>query len=131
MNMIKTADTLLSDMYKDAHGFRPRGVYPAEMTEAEYRAEVAHLQQVIDDEEARLKEVGMEALVEFERHITAMINMGAGDRETALRWFADSLGHEDYRELKFNLGYELQYKLGIHWDDVHELTAEILAAVGH
>ena len=47
------------DMYKDAHGVRPRGIDTSSWTEQDFEREFEYLQQVIDQEyKARREEIG-------------------------------------------------------------------------
>jgi hypothetical protein len=78
------------DMYKDAHGIRPRGIDTSNWTEEDFRKEFQYLGKVIDanfEEEQRMQAIAIE---KFEKHVTNTICMGARDRETALRWIMDA-----------------------------------------
>ena len=78
------------DMYKDAHGVRPRGIDTSSWTEEDFRKEFQYLGKVIDanfEEEQRMQAIAIE---KFEKHVTNTICMGARDRETALRWIMDA-----------------------------------------
>jgi len=97
---------IYSDFYKDAYGFRPRGVNYHEFTLAELKADFDSFREVCDENERAEKEANERASVAFESRIQSVIDMGAGDRETALRWIMDS-----YEEHDFDYGTE-----GIIWD---------------
>ena len=87
------------DAYKDAHGFRPRHIDVAAMTEAELEAELEYLGETIDhNEKIRLEDEARAAVV-FEARVAELIAVGAGDRATALRWIHDaegSMGDDEY-----------------------------------
>lgn len=99
-------EILLSEysvLYKDARGFRPRGIQEHLDTET--------LRLMIDDmyaeaaaaaEHARREE--QEAVIHFEARLETIIASGAGDRETAIRWLLDGEGTTDLRELEWSLG---------------------------
>lgn len=83
------AEELFSDFHKDAYGFRPRGhefytATPARKQEIWDNVQQAFLQRQVEEakEEAR-------ALREFETEIASIIEAGAGDRTTALRWMTE------------------------------------------
>lgn len=85
------------DMYKDAHGVRPRGINTSSWTEEDFIKEFDYLGKVIEEQAAARKEAEKGAVRDFEARIGEMINLGANDRETALRWIheADGSGGDD------------------------------------
>ena len=98
------------DMYKDAHGIRPRGIDTSAWTEEDFRKEFEYLGQLItEQEEARIEAEHM-AGVKFEQRIVNLMCMGAGDRETALRWIheAEGTGGDD-EYLCWTLGLSYGY----------------------
>lgn len=90
MTVLEQMQCQFWDMYKDAHGVRPRGIDTSTWTEEDFRKEFEYLGQVIDREEALRREAEAEAVAKFEQHVVNTICMGAGDRETALRWIMDA-----------------------------------------
>jgi hypothetical protein len=110
MSDLEQAQCQYWDMYKDAHGFRPRHVDTSGWTLAEFRAEFADLGQIINREEAQRQVAEKEAIEKFEKHVTDTICMGARDRETALRWIMDaSNANGDWEYLCYDLGLPYQY----------------------
>jgi hypothetical protein len=98
------------DMYKDAHGIRPRGIDTSAWTEEDFRKEFEYLGQLItEQEEARIEAEHM-ASVKFEQRIVNLMCMGASDRETALRWIheAEGTGGDD-EYLCWTLGLSYGY----------------------
>ena len=89
-------ESTISDVHKEAYGFRPRGYNFSEMPLDELRAlydrwaEAAR--QAFDEERAR-EEAAVE---EFENRIESLIEMGAGDRDTAIRWFLDGMELDEF-----------------------------------
>jgi len=84
---------LYSDLYKDVHGFRPRGAaYHAwvGMSDAQKQAHwddlVAQLESL--EEEAKRKQEA--AIIRFEERITNTLAIGARDRKAALQWIYDA-----------------------------------------
>ena len=86
-------ENTLSDLHKDARGFRPRSEsFWNEWSTATNKGKqsiwdglCAELDRTIADE----KEAEATALVAFETEVEAFIYYGAGNRETALRWMID------------------------------------------
>lgn len=90
MTKLEQAQCIYWDMYKDAHGFRPRGVDTSNWTLEQFEEEFKYLGKLIDEEEANRRASEAVAIEKFEKHVTNTIAMGAGDRETALRWIMDA-----------------------------------------
>ena len=80
------------DMYKDAYGFRPRGVDTDNWTVEQYIQEFDHLEQVIQQRISEQREEQADAALRFEDRVLQLIGLGAGNRETALRWIDDADG---------------------------------------
>jgi len=118
MTMIHFADTMLSDMYKDAYGCRPRGLYPDLMTEEYVNEQYRQLEIVICDEMAREARRELRAQREFETRIARyMLDFGI-DRATALRWEWEADGEEP------DLGY-WAYQMGFSYSLVPTYLAEL------
>lgn len=104
------------DMYKDAHGFRPRHMWEAlqTMTEAEIEADLDRLQIIITDN-SRLRDIQEKAAAErLELRILGLIDIGAGDRATALRWIHEAEGSNgDNEYLCYLLGVRYHYFDGV------------------
>ena len=110
MSDLEQAQCIYWDMYKDAHGVRPRGIDTSTWTLQDFQLEFASLQEVIVREEAQRKVAEKEAVDKFEQHVTNTICMGARDRETALRWIMDaSNANGDWEYLCYDLGLPYQY----------------------
>lgn len=78
-----------SDMHKDAYGFRPRFDY-SDWSLADFETEFEYLgyliQRRIDDDNAAYDA----AALRMESLIQNTIALGAGSRETAIRWLMDA-----------------------------------------
>jgi len=110
MSDLEQAQCIYWDMYKDAHGVRPRGIDTSTWTLQDFQLEFASLQEVIVREEANRQVAEKEAIAKFEQHVTNTICMGARDRETALRWIMDaSNANGDWEYLCYDLGLPYQY----------------------
>ena len=81
---------MISDTYKDAYGQRPRLQRYAEYSDKELGFELDELNLVckaqVEEDERR----DAEEKAAYEHSIELAIIMGAGDRETAIRWIDES-----------------------------------------
>jgi len=100
-------EQIFSDFHKDAYGFRPRG--------HEFYTATADRKQEIWDSVGRAFDIRQEeeaeeearALREFTSSLESVIEAGAGDRTTALRWMTDGdtfHGRLDVERWVFNRG---------------------------
>ena len=80
----------ISDAHKDAYGFRPRGFNYSEWSIADLEAEADRLSEAVTRaiEANELEE--NRAVEAFEQSVQNTIDMGAGNRATALRWLTDA-----------------------------------------
>lgn len=82
------------DAYKDAYGIRPRHINLSEMTEDELEKELVTLGEIIGRQELNRVLREAEAARKFEERILSVIETGAKDRETALRWIMEGAGYD-------------------------------------
>lgn len=91
--------SIISDVYKDAYGFRPRGLYTTHTVE-ELRFTLKELSKAADAQMELEREREAACAVAFEKRISDLIATGAGNRETAIRWdkstWADGDGNIDH-----------------------------------
>ena len=80
------------DMYKEAHGFRPRHIRLDLCTEAELEQDLDRLQSIIADNELLRKAAEEKAAHAFEIRVQSILACGAKDREMALRWIHEAEG---------------------------------------
>ena len=110
---------LYSDFFKDTYGFRPRNdnFYHPDTTDDQRQDMWDSLLEShrieMDHEKAREQK----SIVEFDKLIQKTISLGAGDRETAIRWISQSVGDDDP-------GY-ICYSLGIPYSFENEITLAI------
>jgi len=76
----------ISDLYKDVHGFRPRTWDFNAMSFEELTDFVNSLSEQAEEQDRQEKEWAEICLVEFKKSLQNVIDSGAGDRKTALRW---------------------------------------------
>jgi hypothetical protein len=80
------------DMYKEAHGFRPRHIRLDLCTEAELEQDLDRLQMIIADNDLQRKAAEEKAEHAFEMRVLSIMACGAKDREMALRWIHEAEG---------------------------------------
>lgn len=93
------------DLHKSVHGIKARWIYGAGYTEAQMEDMLARLQR--DAEEVWKQEAAREAIADaaFITAINKMVELGAGDQKTAIKWLHDA--HDtggDNRYLGFEFG---------------------------
>lgn len=96
--------SIMSDMHKDAYGFRPRNINYSAMTDEQLEAELNEYQEIIKrdlEEEAIMLE---KDLKEFDELVEKTINMGAGNRETAIRWIVEGADDWDAEAIVWRMG---------------------------
>jgi len=102
------------DMYKDAHGFRPRGVDTSAWTLADFEKEFEYLGKVIEREEELRKDSEARAGHEFEMRMQDLLRSGAKDRAMALRWIHEAEGSDgDDEYLCYLVGLPYGYFKGV------------------
>ena len=117
----------ISDLYKDVYGIRPRGYNFNEWSDDELEAYTDQLiAQLKENEE--LERLQEEADVKsFEEQVQKTIEIGAGDRKTALRWLFSS---EEYDQGEYVTDWDVDgflYRKGIvHSDLGKEVKKELL-----
>lgn len=90
MTRTEQLQSIFWDMYKDAHGIRPRHVDTTTWTEADFVVEFDYLQHVIIREN-QLREIHeAQAIQRFENQIIQLITTGAKTREQAIAWMHDA-----------------------------------------
>ena len=97
------ADTV-SDLHKDAHGFRPSGGWWMMWEEASDLRRQEIWDDLCEDLSrevvARVSEEA-QALSAFEAQIADNIDLGSSDRETAIRWIVESLNLGGYSTAEY------------------------------
>ena len=114
MNYTFDIDTL-SDLHKDARGFRPRSeAFWATFATADADGKQAIWDGLIKEmEDRQSEELAAEhrALANFEARIAEYVALGASDRETAIRWILQAEGLDN----EYDAGY-ICYCLGLSYD---------------
>lgn len=110
-------EDILSDLHKDARGFRPRmdfwGHWRASSSEekqAIWDGLVVELEQSIAEENA----AKAKAWADLEARVADLMSHGANDEQTALRWIVDSLNPSE-QDLWYG-GEWVCWSLGLGFD---------------
>ena len=80
---------IYSDMHKDAYGFRPRGEWTNMSTEA-LISDMEYFGKLIDASVAEEAIAEAKAVEALEARLASLIEMGAQNRATAMRWELES-----------------------------------------
>ena len=110
MSDLEQASATWWDMYKDAYGFRPRGVDTSDWTLDLFRKEMDYLQEIIERNHAQRLIEEDAASHDFEMRVADLLRSGAKDREMALRWIHEAEGSNgDDEYLCFLVGLPYGY----------------------
>ena len=129
MNNFDRSEVLsfISDLYKDVNGVRPRFYNFNEWSDNELEIFTDQLiaQLKENEEKERLQEIA--DVKSFEIQVQKTIDLGAGDRKTALRWLFSS---EEYDQGEYVTDWDVDgflYRKGIvHSDLGQEVKKELL-----
>jgi hypothetical protein len=107
------SDDLISDLHKDAHGYRPREhfwSFWSDATDAEKQAEWDELLIAMDNRNQQYIIDQNNAITAFELLVTNTINNGAMGRQQAISWLMDANGTTgDYEYFCFQHGLPYSY----------------------
>ena len=107
-------ETDVYEMHKEAYGVKGRHYNFAEMSDDDLKKEFEHLCEVAKREREIEKRYEEEAYKKFENNITKTIELGAGDRETAIKWILEGEGLDNEKDTSYicyclGLGYDKEY----------------------
>ena len=109
LSELEQAQSIYWDMYKDAHGVRPRGVDTSHWTLSDFEAEFKDLGQTIDREEVARKEAEARAIVDFENRVQNLMHTGT-NRERVIAWLMDAeSANGDFEYFCFTQGLPYGY----------------------
>lgn len=113
---------IYSDCYKDAFGIRPRGNYPE--TVEEYEKDMELFCSMIDERNEEDRVISLNAQKRIEQAIDKVIDSGAGDRATALRWMFDhcrwddgELNYQEFEHEFWDEGVAFDICRDIYWPE--------------
>jgi hypothetical protein len=110
MTRTEELQSIFWDLYKEAHGFRPRHVDTTGWTEEQFNVEFNEL-STIAELNCRQRQADEEtAAHKFEMRVQSVIACGAKDREMALRWIHEAEGSNgDNEYLCYLVGLPYRY----------------------
>lgn len=88
--------SIIWDVAKDATGIRPRWIDFENSTIAELEDTLKLYSNMAEEQAEEDAKVEAAAVAEYEQEIQAFIEMGAGDRETAVRWYVEAWTADRY-----------------------------------
>jgi len=107
---LEQAQATFSDMYKDAHGIRPRHIDTSTWTLADFDREFAELVEIMKANDIQQGIEEAKAIEKFERRCAELISIGAKDMAMAMRWIHEAEGTDgDNDYLAWTLGLPYQY----------------------
>jgi len=80
----------ISDVHKDAYGFRPRGRYGDDWTVEELKEELDRLVDYANEVHEQEQIAAEKAADAFDEQIIAVQASGAGNREQAIKWLVEA-----------------------------------------
>lgn len=88
---LESLQNIFSDIHKDVYGYRPRSCSEAQWSSEEWlESEIKYLDIQLKEQMLSEREEELIRIKEFEVVLTNLINSGAGNRKTAVRWFLDA-----------------------------------------
>lgn len=103
-------ESIFWDMYKDAHGIRPRGISTHLWDEDQFNREFDRLKMITIANELLRKAEEEKAAHDFEQRVQSILACGAKDREMALRWIHEAEGSNgDDEYLCYMVGLPYRY----------------------
>ena len=106
-------ETILSDLFKDAYGFRPRENFWNTWKSADNDRKQRIWDELLRSLDFALDEAKAQeayAIEQYELQLAQILDTGAGDRQTAIRWLVESITDEFDRQ--YGAGF-VCYKLGL------------------
>jgi len=109
LSVLEQLQSIYWDAYKDAYGFRPRGIDTSTWSVQDFEAELASLGEVADRAHAERLASEAEAAEALEVRIQNLIHPGT-NRAQVIAWIADAEGaNGDMEFLCFLLGLRYGY----------------------
>ena len=118
-------ENLVSDLYKDARGYRPDEFFWAEWNDEDYDGRQAiwdRLNETLVDEIVRDRKAKCEAEGRFGDMITANMRLGAPDKIVAIRWILESESFSNY-DLAYGPEY-VSYRFGMMYDTMWKVDIQ-------
>jgi len=85
----------ISDLHKDARGFRPSLDRYELKTDDELMAEIEWLGREVKEEIEREQQIDALCITRFNDEVAIFIQQGAANRSTAIRWMLQAQGYDE------------------------------------
>jgi len=85
----------ISDLHKDARGFRPSLDRYELKTDDELMAEIEWLGREVKEEIEREQQIDAVCITRFNDEVATFIQQGAANRSTAIRWMLQAQGYDE------------------------------------
>jgi len=85
----------ISDLHKDARGFRPSLDRYELKTDDELTAEIEWLGREVKEEIEREQQIDALCITRFNDEVATFIQQGAANRSTAIRWMLQAQGYDE------------------------------------
>jgi len=85
----------ISDLHKDARGFRPSLDRYELKTDDELMAEIEWLGREVKEEIEREQQIDALCITRFNDEVATFIQQGAANRSTAIRWMLQAQGYDE------------------------------------
>ena len=118
----------ISDLYKDVHGYRPRNWDFNAMSFEELTDFVNDLSEQAEEQDRQEQEWAEICLVEFNKKLQEDIDLGAGDRKTALTWMLQGDMGDDTELDPYAIDY-FTSRRGISYSKAGEAVEEELTQI--
>ena len=112
-------ETDVYEMHKEAYGVKGRHYDFDKMSNDDLKKEFEHLCEVAKAEREREEEAEEEAYKNFEEQIKKNLELGATDRETAIKWILDAEGLDNEKDTSY-----ICYSLGLSYDKEYIFKAK-------
>jgi hypothetical protein len=107
LSELEQLQSMYSDASKDAYGFRVRNATTEQWNSIDWlRAAIDNFSEIIARENALDAKREKAAIAKFEDLLSELIDLGADDRETAIRWLLAGEDDMDYFCYHHDLPYD-------------------------
>jgi len=108
-------ESIVSDLHKDAYGFRPRSDFWEHWAFSTDDQKQKIWDDLVDELQCELERISQEharAIAEFEKRVDCNLIYGAIDRTTAIRWIfeCEGLDHADLSYACYHLDLPYSYE---------------------
>jgi len=125
---LEQAASEYSDLFKAVNGFRPRNM-TTEWTLDDYETAFISLDEDANQLFEQEKEAYEQAIILFENTVAGMIELGANNREDAIRWIIDAFDEYDKAYIEADPHYfcfEMRLPTNYDWRNGKLIESEVV-----